>query len=69
MMDNATTKATKKPGANGGRGKGVTTTVFLPESLQVRLAHYMVDKYAGQAHVRNRVILEALEAMLEKEGY
>jgi len=69
MMDNATTKATKKPGANGGRGKGVTTTVFLPESLQVRLAHYMVDKYTGQAHVRNRIILEALEAMLVKEGY
>ena len=68
-MDNTTTKATKKSQANGGRGKGVTTTVFLPESLQVRLAHYMVDIYAGQAHVRNRVILEALEAMLQKEGY
>ena len=68
-MDNTTTKATKKSQANGGRGKGVTTTVFLPESLQVRLAHYMVDKYAGQAHVRNSVILEALEAMLQKEGY
>lgn len=64
------TTTTKKAPRNGQeRGKGAVTTVFLPEPIQQRLARYMFEKYAGRAHVRNKVLLEAIEEKLTREGY
>lgn len=45
------------------------TAVYLTSDIRARLGRYLLDKYAGQLNVRNRVILESIDEKLTKEGY
>jgi hypothetical protein len=65
----ASRKAAKAPTNGQQERKGLATTVFIPSGMQTRLARFMLEKFAGRMHVRNQVILEALDAMLQKEGF
>lgn len=45
------------------------TTVYLPESLRIRLMECMIRRYPGQMNRRSQLIAELLDEALRKEGY
>lgn len=45
------------------------TTVYISPDLVARLGRYMLEQRAGKMHVRNQIIVDAIEEFLEREGY
>lgn len=68
-MTTALKKTRNKSKHKPARGVGINTSVFLPEKMHIRLTRYMMERFGGRMHMRNTIILEAIQEKLEKEGF